>query len=82
MKNDPVELETEVIMQVKQKKIHPQRQEYQLDKFRMVGGSPSRRDLGLVEDQKVVDRKSAALWCLKKWMMYVHGAVQCPGVRR
>lgn len=35
MKNDPIELETEVIMQVKQKKNHTQRQEYQLDKFKM-----------------------------------------------
>lgn len=35
MKNDPVELETEVIMQGKQKKNHTQRQDYQLDKFRM-----------------------------------------------
>lgn len=35
MKNDPVELETEVRMQVKQKKNHPQRQDYQLNKFRM-----------------------------------------------
>lgn len=47
-----------------------------------VGGSPSRRDLGLVEDQKVVDHKSAVLWCLEKWIMDVPGAVQCPGVHR
>lgn len=35
IKNYFVELETEVIMQAKQKKNHTQRQEYQLDKFRM-----------------------------------------------
>lgn len=35
MENDPVKLETEVIMPVKQRKDPPHRQEYRLDKFRM-----------------------------------------------
>lgn len=42
---------------------------------------PSKGDVEFVEDQKVVDHKSAVSWCLKKWIMDVHGAVQCPGVQ-
>lgn len=85
VKNEPVELETEVIMRVKQKENHTQRQEYQLDKFRMATARwvavPSKGDLEFVEDQKVVDQKSTVSWCLKKWIMDVHGAVQCPGLQ-
>lgn len=57
MEDDPVKLETEVTMQVKQSKGPTQAGvsigHVQNDNSR-VGGSSSRRDLGLVEGQKLV----------------------------
>lgn len=85
MKNDPVELDTSYNASEAKEKSHTEAgvSTGQVQNGNsQVGGSPSRRDLGLVEDQKVVGRKLAVLWCLKKWIMDVHGAVQCPGVHR
>lgn len=57
MENDPVKLETEVIMQVKQSK-DPTQAGVSIGRVQndnsQVGGSSSGRDLGLAEGQKLV----------------------------
>lgn len=85
MKNDSVELDTSCNASEAKEESHTEAgvSAGQVQNGNsQVEGSPSRRDLGLVEDQKVAGHKSAVLWCLKKWIMDVHGAVQCPGEHR